>query len=47
MCQENFYYTQKLQKCTNNKGVKPKSYAPGDKVWFNYKYLKTKQNRKL
>ena len=23
------------------------SYAPGNKVWLNTKYLKTKQNRKL
>ena len=27
--------------------AKPKSYAPGDKVWLNSKYIKTKQNRKL
>ena len=27
--------------------MKPNSYAPGDKVWFNSKYIKTKQNRKL
>ena len=27
--------------------MKFKSYAPGDKVWLNNKYIKTKQNRKL
>ena len=47
VCQENFYHAQKLQKRANDKGVKPKSYSPGDKVWLNSKYLKTKQNWKL
>ena len=46
VCQKNLYHTQKLQKQAHNKGVKPKSYALGDKVWLNSKYLKTKQNRK-
>ena len=27
--------------------MKPKSYALGDKVWLNSKYIKIKQNRKL
>ena len=27
--------------------MKPKSYAPGGKVWLNSKYIKTKQNLKL
>ena len=31
----------------HNKGVKPRSYAPSDKVWLNSKYIKTKQNQKL
>ena len=44
---ENLDYTQELQKQANNKGVKSKSYAPGDKVWLNSKYIKTKRNRKL
>ena len=44
---ENFHHAQELQKRANDKGVKPKSYAPGDKVWLNSKYIKTKQNRKL
>ena len=47
ICRENLYYAQKLQKQADNKGVKSKSYAPGDKVWLNSKYLKIKQNRKL
>ena len=47
VCGENFHYTQELQKEVHNKGVKPRSYAPSDKVWLNSKYIKTKQNRKL
>ncbi len=27
--------------------MKPKSYAPGDKVWLNSKYIKTQRNLKL
>ena len=44
---KNLHYAQKLQKQAYNKGVKPKSYAPSDKIWLNNKYIKTKQNRKL
>ena len=47
VCQKNFHHTQKLQKQAHNKGVKPKNYAPDDKVWLNSKYIKTKQNPKL
>ena len=47
ICQENLYHAQELWKRAHNKDVKPKRYAPGDKVWFNSKYIKTKQNRKL
>ena len=47
VCRENLYHAQELQKRANNKGVKPRSYAPGDKVWLNSKYIKTKRNRKL
>ena len=47
VCQENLHYAQELQKRAHDKGVKPKSYAPGDNVWLNSKYIKTKQNRKL
>ena len=42
VCQKNLHHTQKLQKQTNDKGVKPNSYAPGDKVLLNSKYIKTK-----
>lgn len=44
---ENFQYTQELQKRYYNKHLKPKSYASGEKVWLNSKYIKIKQNRKL
>ena len=47
ICQKNFYHAQELQKQAHNKSIKPKSYAPGDKVWLNSKYSKTKQNQKL
>ena len=47
VCRKNIYHAQKLQKQAYNKGVKHKSYALGDKVWLNGKYIKTKQNRKL
>ena len=47
ICQQNLYHAQKLQKRAHNKGVKPKSYAPGNKIWLNSKYIKIKQKRKL
>ena len=47
VCRENLYHAQELQKQAHNKGVKPRSYAPGDKVWLNSKYIKTKRNWKL
>ena len=47
VCQKNLYHAQKFQKRAYDKGVRPKSYAPGDKIWLNSKYLKTKQNQKL
>ena len=47
VCQKNLHHAQKLQKQAYNKGIKLKSYALGDKVWLNCKYIKTKQNRKL
>ena len=47
VCWKNLYHAQGLQKQAHDKGVKPKSYAPGDKVWLNSKYIKTKWNRKL
>ena len=30
--QKNLYHAQKLQKQAHNKGVKPRSYAPDDKI---------------
>ena len=47
VCRENLYHSQKLQKQAYNKGVKPRSYAPDDKVWLNNKYIKIKCNWKL
>ena len=47
VCRENLHHAQKLQKRAHDKSVKPSSYAPGDKVWLNNKYIKTKRNRKL
>ena len=47
ICQENLYHAQELQKCAHDKGVKPRNYALGEKVWLNSKYIKTKCHRKL
>ena len=47
VCQQNLHHAQELQKRAHNKDVKPRSYAPGDKVWLSSKHLKTKRNRKL
>ena len=47
VCQQNLHHAQELQKQAHNKGVKPRSYAPGYKVWLSSKYLKTKRNCKL
>ena len=47
VCWENLHDTQELQKRAYNKGVKPRSYTPNDKVWLNNKYIKTKRNSKL
>ena len=47
VCRENLHHAQELQKQAHDKGVKPRSYAPDDKVWLNSKYIKTKRNRKL
>ena len=47
ICCENLHHAQDLQKRAYNKGVKPWSYALGEKVWLNSKYIKTKRNRKL
>ena len=47
ICQQNLLHAQELQKRANDKSVKPQSYIPGEKVWLNSKYIKTKQNQKL
>ena len=47
VCQKNLHHFQELQKQAYNKSVKPKSYAPGNKIWLNTKYIKTKHNQKL
>lgn len=44
---KNLYHIKKLQKKAYNKAIKPKSYIPGNKVWLNNRYIKTKQNCKL
>ena len=44
---ENLHHAQELQKRAHDKGVKPRSYAPGKKVWLNSKFIKTKRNCKL
>lgn len=46
-CCKNLFYAQKLQKRAYDKDVKPRSYAPSDKVLLNNKFIKTKQNKKL
>lgn len=48
VCRKNLQYVQKLQKQYYNKHAKPRSYVPGEKVWLNNKYIKTKnRNCKL
>ena len=47
VCRENLHHAQELQERAHHKSVKPKSYAPSDKIWLNIKYIKTKRNRKL
>ena len=46
-CKEILQHIEKLQKQYNDKHVKPRNYVPGNIVWLNSKYIKTKQNRKL
>ncbi len=47
VCKENLQHAQELQKRYHDKHAKPRSYALGNKVWLNSKYIKTKRNRKL
>ena len=44
ICRKNLHHAQKFQKQAHNRGIKPRGYAFGDKVWLNSKYIKTKQN---
>ena len=44
---ENLHHAQELQKRAYDKGVEPQSYAPGEKIWLNSKFIKTRRNRKL
>ncbi len=45
VCCQNLLHTQELQKRAHDKGVKSCSYAPGEKLWLNSKYIKTKRNK--
>ena len=47
ICCQNLLHVQELQKRAHDKGVKSRSYVPGEKVWLNSKYIKTKRNKKL
>ena len=47
VCYQNLLHAQELQKRAHDKGVKSRSYAPGEKVWLNSKYIKIKRNKKL
>ncbi len=47
ICCQNLLYAEELQKRADDKGVKSRSYAPGEKVWLNSKYIKTKRNKRL
>ena len=44
VCCQNLFHAQELQKRAHDKKVNSQSYAPGEKVWLNSKYIKTKQN---
>ena len=47
VCRENLHHPQELQNRAHDKGVKPQSYALGEKVWLNSKFIKTKRNCEL
>ena len=44
---KNLYHAQEHQKQAHDKEVKPRSYAPSEKIWLNSKFIKSKRNRKL
>ncbi len=47
VCCQNLLYAQELHQRTYDKGVNSRSYALGENVWLNNKYIKTKMNKKL
>ena len=47
VCWKYLHHVQKLQKRAYNMSTRPRSYASGNKVWLNGRYIKTKRNRKL
>ena len=47
VCWKNLHHAQELQKQAHDKGLKPWSYSPGEKIWLNSKYIKIKRNQKL
>ena len=47
VCRQKFLHAKDLQKWAYDKRVKPRSYAPGEKVWLNSKHIKTKENQKF
>ena len=47
ICHQNVLHAQNLQKQALDKGVKPRSYIPGEKVQLNSKHIKTKRYWKL
>ncbi len=47
VCCQNLLHVQELQKKAHDKRVKSRSYAPGEKVWLNSRYIKTRRNKKL
>ncbi len=47
VCRKKLQHAQELQKHYHDTHAKLRSYSPGNKVWLNSKYIKTKQNHKL
>ncbi len=47
VCCQNLLHIQEVKKKAHDKRVKSRSYAPGEKVWLNSKYIKTKRNKKF
>ncbi len=39
VCCQNLFHIQELQKKAHDKAVKSHSYAPGEKLWLNSKYI--------